>query len=122
VIVGPGAVVHLELHTRDLPQARGLYAELCGWREERIGAGRVSYVALELGEIGGGIVECATARPVWVPYVEVREIGEVTERARGLGASVLLEPREGPNGWRSVVSTVQGGEIAFWQPKRGRGR
>ena len=61
-------------------------------------------------------------RPVWVPYVEVRRIDEMTDRARRLGASVLLEPREGRNGWRSVVSTVQGGEIAFWQPKRGRGR
>jgi hypothetical protein len=30
---------------------------------------------------------------------------------------VLLEPREGPAGWRSVVSTPAGGEIAFWQPK-----
>jgi predicted enzyme related to lactoylglutathione lyase len=113
------AVVHLELHTRDLPAARGLYAELCGWPEERIGIGRASYLALELGGIGGGIVECGTTRPVWVPYVEVRRIGEVTDRARRLGASVLLEPRECANGWRSVVTTVQGGEIAFWQPKRG---
>jgi len=118
----PGSVVHLELHTRDLPQARGLYAELCGWREERIGTGRTSYLALELGDIGGGMVSCATPHPVWVPYVEVRRIGEVTERARRLGACVLLEPRECASGWRSVVTTVQGGEIAFWQPKRDRGR
>lgn len=112
------SVVHLELHTGDLPEARGLYAELCGWPEERIGTGFASYLALELGDIGGGIVECGTPRPVWVPYVEVRRIGEITDRARRLGASVLLEPRESANGWRSVVTTVQGGEIAFWQPKR----
>lgn len=120
--VSPPSVVHLELHTRDLPQARELYAELCGWPEERIDTGRASYLALELGHIGGGIVECATSRPVWIPYVEVPRIGEVTDRARRLGASVLLEPRECANGWRSVVTTVQGGEIAFWQPKRGRCR
>jgi predicted enzyme related to lactoylglutathione lyase len=113
-------VVHLELHTGDLPQARGLYAELCGWREEQVRVGSASYLALELGGIGGGIVECATRHPVWVPYVEVRRIGDVTDRARRLGASVLLEPREGESGWRSVVSTVQGGQIAFWQPKHGR--
>ena len=41
--------------------------------------------------------------------------------ARGqLGASVLLAPREGPAGWRSVVATPDGGEIAFWQPKARR--
>ena len=52
-----------------------------------------------------------------MPYVEVSEIAEATARARKLGASVLLEPREGPAGWPSVVATPSGGELAFWQPK-----
>jgi len=30
---------------------------------------------------------------------------------------VLLEPREGPAGWRSVVATEAGGELAMWQPR-----
>jgi predicted enzyme related to lactoylglutathione lyase len=116
-------VVHLELHTGDLPRARTLYAELCGWRPEQIDTQSGSYLALELGGgVGGGIVECATRRPVWLPYVEVEQIDGVTERAGNLGATVLLEPREGPAGWRSVVATPEGGEIAFWQPKVRRGR
>jgi predicted enzyme related to lactoylglutathione lyase len=115
-------VVHLELHTGDLPEARALYADLCGWRAERIEAGCESYLALELGGgFGGGIVECQTERPLWLPYVEVSGICEVTDRARALGATVLLEPREGPAGWRSVVATAAGGEIAFWQAKERRG-
>ncbi len=69
------------------------------------------------GGVGGGIVECGTRRPCWLPYVEVERIDELTDRARRLGASVLLEPREGPAGWRSVVATPTGGEIALWQPK-----
>jgi predicted enzyme related to lactoylglutathione lyase len=112
-------VVHLELHTPDLGRARAFYAELCGWRRERVEAGGGAYEALELGgSLGGGIVECGTARSVWLPYVEVTEIGGATERARSLGAAVLLEPREGPAGWRSVISSPAGGEIAFWQQKR----
>jgi predicted enzyme related to lactoylglutathione lyase len=111
-------VVHLELHTGDLPRASAFYARLCGWRPQRIDAGWGTYWALDLGgEFGGGIVECDTERPLWLPYVEVAEIGEATERALGLGASVLLAPREGPAGWRSVVAAPAGGEIAFWQPK-----
>ena len=114
----PNPVVHLELHTGDLPQASELYEELCGWRPERIETRAGSYLSLELGGgFGGGIVECGTARPLWLPYVEVAEIAEATDRAGKLGASILLEPREGPAGWRSVVSTPCGGEIAFWQPK-----
>ncbi len=111
-------VVHLELHTGDLPQASDLYAGLCGWVPERVDTPAGSYLCLELGGgLGGGIVECPVRGPRWLPYVEVPEIAAATDRARGLGASVLLEPREGPVGWRSVVATPCGGEIAFWQPK-----
>jgi predicted enzyme related to lactoylglutathione lyase len=114
-------VVHLELHTGDLPQARDLYAELCGWRAERIETRAGCYLSLDLGDqLEGGIVECPIRGPLWLPYVQVDGIADATERARGLGASVLLEPREGPAGWRSVVRTAVGGELAFWQPKRSR--
>lgn len=115
----PHPVVHLELHTGDREGARELYLGLCGWDPERIDTAQGSYLALELAtEIGGGIVECGVPRPLWLPYVEVDEIGAATDRARLLGAAVLLEPREGPAGWRSVIATSAGGEIAFWQPKR----
>jgi predicted enzyme related to lactoylglutathione lyase len=112
-------IVHLELHTGDLERARKFYAELCGWPEERVEAACGSYLALELGrELGGGIVECATERPLWLPYVEVEEISQATDWARVLGANVLLEPSEGPAGWRSVISTPAAGELALWQQKR----
>lgn len=112
-------VVHLELHTGDLADARSFYDQLCGWREEPIDTPFGSYLALELGSsIGGGIVESPTQRAIWLPYVEVECIEDATDRARLLGAQVLLEPREGPAGWRSVVATRAAGEIAFWQPKR----
>lgn len=111
-------VVHLELHTGDLERACAFYAELCGWEAERIDAGGAGYEALDMGAgPGGGVVECRTARPLWLPYVEVAEIAAVTERASALGASVLIEPREGPAGWRSVVAAPAAGEIAFWQSK-----
>ena len=125
-------LVHLELHTADLKAAHGIYAELCGWQPQTIATSHGSYLALELGNvggneqnqlyrlfgIGGGIVECSTKRPLWLPYVQVDDIAQATDRARRLGARVLLEPREGPAGWRSVIATATGGEIAFWQQKR----
>jgi uncharacterized protein len=114
----PSRVVHLELHTGDLPRARTLYTKLCGWRAEQIETEIGSYLALELGVgVSGGIVECHTRRPVWLPYVEVARIDTATDLARRLGASVLLEPREGPAGWRSVIATPAAGEIALWQQK-----
>jgi predicted enzyme related to lactoylglutathione lyase len=116
-------VVHLELHTQDLCGASAFYAGLLRWRTERIDVSRGSYHALAFGgPLDGGIVERTAARATWLPYVEVEEIEAVTERGRRLGASVLLEPREGPAGWRSVLATSEGGRIALWQPKPRPGR
>jgi predicted enzyme related to lactoylglutathione lyase len=121
VSAGPQPVVHLELHTGDVAAARAFYARLLGWRSERIQTRSGAYLALGLGgALDGGIVECTTSRPLWLPYVETDRIGEATDRARCLGASVLLEPREGPAGWRSVIAAPDGGGIALWQPKEWR--
>jgi hypothetical protein len=114
----PKTVVHLELHTGDPGTACDFYAGLCGWRAERVDVGATSYLALVLGGgVGGGVVECGVERPIWLPYVGVTDVAADTERARELGASVLLEPREGPTGWRSVVSARAAGQVAFWQAK-----
>jgi predicted enzyme related to lactoylglutathione lyase len=118
---GPRPVVHLELHTGDLSRASDFYARLLRWRAARIETEHGRYLALGLsGEITGGVVECATERPLWLPYVEVDQIDVVSERARRLGASVLLGPREGPAGWRSVISAPGAGPVALWQPKEWR--
>src|SRR5262249_40892728 len=112
-------VVHLELHTHDRRTASGFYSEALRWRTERIDSRWGSYHALMIGGgLDAGIVECGTQRAGWLPYVEVDRIDTATGSAGGLGASLLLGPREGPAGWRSVVSPPAGGEIAFWQRKR----
>lgn len=107
-------VVHLELHTGNLPEACAFYHHLFGWRPEKISSSAGSYLALGLGNgIDGGVVECEGPRPLWLPYVEVPDVSGATEVARELGASVLLEAREGPAGWRSVVAAQAGSEIAL---------
>ena len=111
-------VVHLELHTGDLPAACAFYGRLLGWSFERIDLCRRSYMAMDLGHgIGGGIVECGAPSPGWIPYVEVGDVDRATDRAWGLGAAVLLAPREGPAGWRSVIADPAGGEVGLWRPK-----
>jgi predicted enzyme related to lactoylglutathione lyase len=114
----PRPLAHLELHTPDGETARSFYDELLGWRPELIEAAERSYLALDLGDgPSGGIVECGTERSLWLPYVSVPDISRATERAWDLGAQILLGPREGPAGWRSVLTAPDGGEIALWQSK-----
>lgn len=110
-------VVHLELHTANLPRACAFYSELLGWTPERIQTSAGCYQALDMPGLSAGVVERELDRPVWLPYVEVAEITSATEDAEALGGTVLLTPREGPAGWRSVIAAPAGGELAFWQPK-----
>ena len=111
----PNPVVHLELHTGDLSRACAYYEHLLGWRAEEVS----TYTAMEVGNVGGGVVECpAAGRPLWLPYVDVPDVEAATERARAMGAKVLLEPRSGPVGKRAVVSSPIAGELAFWEEHR----
>jgi uncharacterized protein len=111
-------VVHLELHTGNLARASDFYTRLFGWQAETVDVGRCTYLSLKLGDrIEGGIVEHDREGSLWLPYVEVADLLEVTERARALGAAVALEPREGPVGWRSILADPSGARIALWQPK-----
>ena len=113
----PG-IVHLELHTHQLAAASAFYRSLLRWPTERLATRWGCYHALAFGgALDGGIVECDTRRAAWLPYVQVERIEELTGRARELGADVLLGPREGPAGWRCVLATPAGGEIALWQRK-----
>ena len=111
------AVVHLELHTHDLAGASAFYGQLLGWHTERIEVRDGSYHALALGGgLDGEIVERGPRRATWLPYAEVEEIEAITDGGRRLGASVLLESREGPAG--GAACWARGGEIALWRPKR----
>ena len=115
----PRPVVHLEVHTGDQVRASAFYQELLDWTPELVQAGSNCYLALDLGPtIGGGMVECGTRRPLWLPYVEVDRVDEATDQARRLGATVILEPCEGPSGRRSVLSSPVAGEVALWELKR----
>ena len=114
----PNPLVHLELRTRNPARACSFYTRLFAWRAETLHTGSGDYLALAGAGVDGGIVEHDTERAFWLPYVEVADVAEACERARLCGATVLLPPREGPAGWRSIVGLRDAGEIALWQPKR----
>jgi uncharacterized protein len=111
-------LVHLELHTSSQARACAFYAALFGWEVERVETGCGAYTAVGLGgSLPGGVVECASSRPLWLPYVEVADVAAAVAAARSLGARVALDTREGPAGWRAVLNSSVAGEVALWQPK-----
>jgi hypothetical protein len=112
-------LAHLELRTTDPVRACAFLEAMFGWRAEAVRVGDLEYLGLDLGaRIDGGVVGRDIGSPSWLPYVEVDDMDRATKRAHSLGASVVLPPREGPIGWRSILLVPAGGEIALWQPKR----
>jgi hypothetical protein len=111
-------VVHLELHTHNLSRACAFYTSLFRWQAENVRVGNGSYLALDLVEgIEAGIVERELELPLWLPYVEVSDVMQATDLALRLGAELVVEPREGPAGWRSVLAGPAAAQIALWEPK-----
>ena len=111
-------VVHLQLETGNLPRACAFYTQLLGWRAEVVRVEAGSYVALHLsGDLDGGVVECDTRHPQWIPYVEVSDVEVFSASAQAQGAAVVLEPRECATGWRSVLLAPSGEKLALWQRK-----
>lgn len=108
-------MVHLEMHTPDLAGASAFYVELLGWRLETVVTDGWPYVSLDAG-LSAGVVQCGATHPVWIPYVQVRDVDAATDHALALGASPLLAPRTGPQGRRSVVRSGHAGDLALWQP------
>ena len=112
-------VVHVELRTANLARACSFLQHVFDWEVEQIHTEAGTYVMLELNRaLEGGVVESDQRVPAWIPYVEVADIGAATERALAAQATLITGPREGPVGWRSVISTPDCGELAMWQPKR----
>src|SRR5262249_25899204 len=110
--------IHVELHTDDGDAAVGFLSQLLGWREAPVRSDHGSYRALELGDrMGGGVVQCGVRPALWLPYVLVDHGPGSTHPAGQMGADVLVGPRQGSAGWRSVIATPASGVIGLWEPK-----
>jgi uncharacterized protein len=112
--------VHIELHTRDPESAAKFYKELFDWDFEDVPD--MEYTIIKVGEgTGGGMMKSpmpANARPQWVPYVLVDDIASSTEKAKLLGATLLVDIMEVPDMGRfSMFLDPTGAAFALWQPK-----
>jgi hypothetical protein len=110
-----GSIVHLRLHTGDEPAPLLLRAAAAAGRDVEATTART---ALAFGfDDSAAASSNGTKRAQWLPTS--RSTASTGHRARqGLGARCALSPREGPAGWRSVVRSRSGAEVALWQQKR----
>ncbi len=111
--------VHIELHTQDPDKAKKFYSSLFDWTLEEYP--EMNYTIIKVGEgTGGGMMKSPMpdAPPQWVPYILVDEIAVSAEKAKLLGARLLIDITEVPGvGSFSMFLDPTGAAFALWQPK-----
>lgn len=116
-----------ELLTSDPAVAQPFYKSLMGWSTSLWEGGERPYTMWMLDElpIGGVMLLPEEARkmgapPHWLSYVGVSAIDETVERAKGLGARMLVDPMNIPSVGRfAVVADPQEAVFAVFQPEAG---
>jgi predicted enzyme related to lactoylglutathione lyase len=117
--------VHIELNTTDLPKAKEFYGKLFDWNLEDMSMGaHGTYTMIKPGSgPGGGMMTHPVpgAPSMWLAYVQVDDIKASTEKARSLGAKVMVESQEIPNvGWFSIFLDPTGAAMALFKPNMPR--
>ncbi len=115
------AFVHVELNTTDVAKAKSFYGALFDWKLDDVDmGGGHTYTMIDVGGgTGGGIMSHPMGGPsMWLPYAHVDEIKAATDKARGLGATIVREPMAVMDyGWLSILIDPTGAMLGLWQPK-----
>jgi uncharacterized protein len=112
--------VHLELNTTDLAKAKSFYSQLFGWTFDDTDMGSFGIYSTFKPDTGpgGGMMSLPDAPKTWLAYVNVDEIRAATDKAKSLGATVVVDSQPVPgHGIFSVVQDPTGVAIALWQAK-----
>jgi predicted enzyme related to lactoylglutathione lyase len=101
-----GTFCWIDLGTDDAPEAKAFYGGLFGWEFDDLPAGEQgTYSICRLkGKAVAGLYDRA-AGVGWGSYVKVEDVDRATQKARELGAEVVVEPFDAPGGGR--VATVR---------------
>ncbi|MGH7777135.1 MAG: VOC family protein [Candidatus Dormibacterales bacterium] len=111
----PGSVSWNELNARGLASTKPFYERVFGWatKTSPFGEGE-EYTEWQLGgeSVAGGM-EMARMVPAevpshWLVYFQADDVAATTERARELGATVVMPATDYPGGKFSIVRDPQG--------------
>ncbi|MBX7166596.1 MAG: VOC family protein [Pirellulales bacterium] len=112
---------HCELNANDLDVAREFYGKLFDWKIEGIQMPDRMYYMIHAGEgTGGGIMQnpMPNVPSFWLSYVLVDDLKAATDKARKLGATIMLENHPaGDFGSLTIFTDPQGAVLGLWQPK-----
>ncbi len=125
----PGALCWSELTTRDPKAAEAFYTKLFGWtsKDSSGDAGGMQYTEFNnQGQPGVGMLAMPAEMPAhvpsyWMPYFQVADCDASTAKATGLGAKVMVPPKDIPKTGRfAILGDPQGAMFALFTYAAGR--
>ena len=121
-------VVHFEIPASDPDKLAQFYTELFGWKIEKMDMGDSAYwltytvpvgedfMPTERGAINGGIYRRENAQQAPANYVNVESVEEYVNKAKGLGAQVMVDKAPVPNmGYFALLMDPDGNPFGVWQ-------
>jgi predicted enzyme related to lactoylglutathione lyase len=107
-----GTFCWIDVGTNDAPAAKEFYGGLFGWEFEDLPTSEQgTYTICRLkGKAVSGLYDQAD-EPVWSSYLSVADVDEATNRAKQLGASVIVEPFGTPGGGRAATIRDPAGAV-----------
>ena len=123
--------VHVELNTTDVDKAKKFYGQLFDWKLEDVAMGpggppgllasegRYTMIKPGTGTGGGMLKQPVPGAPsFWLAYVAVDDVAASTQKAKSLGAKIMLDVTEVPGaGWMSVIIDPVGAALGLWKSK-----
>lgn len=113
---------HVELNANDLPKAREFYSQLFDWKIEEVNVPGVPggcYMMINVGDgTGGGMMKNPMPNypSWWLSYVLVDDLPAATNKARELGAKIIVDNQAaGDYGHLSIIEDPQGAVLGLWK-------
>jgi len=122
----PGTACYVELVSPDPDGSRDFYMTLFGWdvRNEDLGEHGIYTQFLKDGDVVAALFKlsdemaAAGTPPNWGVYLSVEDVDKEAERAKDLGASVIMGPMDVfTHGRMTVLGDPQGAVFCLWQAK-----
>jgi predicted enzyme related to lactoylglutathione lyase len=111
-----------ELFTEDPAKSVAFYKAIGGFEEEKLEMGPMTYHMLKSeGKPRAGVMKpmMPGVPQAWLPYVQVASADASHDKAKRLGATILVQPMDIPNVGRfSIFADPLGATLGILQPKR----
>lgn len=113
---------HIELGTEDPRAAREFYSKLFDWKFQDMSMPQGDYTMISLGDgPGGGLMkkQMEAAPTAWLPYVLVPSVDSTVERARKLGATIVVDKKTVPGqGALAILVDPTGAALGIWEQSK----